>query len=537
MRRVALTATAVAAALVAIVACQDDLPNKSLTAPDGLSFGKPVGGACDDGRAKLIGTQRTDLWAKPKADQANDMFAPVISLCKSNLDSARSLMLNYIQWTIDNRDSTKLASTSWQTPLLTHWNTVFAYVDYTGANAPGSVPVSVFGSEGAAKVIDWSTGGEIRALNAALTNYQQDASGDQRDHLFVIYPITSPCLSGNIQQFGPCFQISAFPHLPAGKLFSPKNKIGVCVVHSLGDEIEDHISSPALGHLDPLTRITETLTEHYPECGDVASIPAGSWNHGFGDAVRRLAWLAKKAVTPEPLYAVHGGLGGLGGGLSPFGAVDREVFKATFTSDAIGQQPGTPETGTWSTIFATAPGSITVQGSLGQQSSNLAVLNQSGGNCAKCGGLLLEGRLETAGTADSIGVYDAQFVALQAQSNMKEAVFALRDNSDRDIATVTFAVRNNTNLILYNDKKGSPALLLGNWVRYTPYSFRIRVDLDADKTTVWFNGSSTESYSNQTFLNTGAKNFSKIAADFRGIDSGSMGWDEITVTRLPDSNH
>jgi hypothetical protein len=38
------------------------------------------------------------------------------------------------------------------------------------------------------------------------------------------------------------------------------------------------------------------------------------------------------------------------------------------------------------------------------------------------------------------------------------------------------------------------------------------------------------------FVNTTLSNpnFATISADFRGIDSGTMGWDEITVVRLRD---
>ena len=248
--------------------------------------------------------------------------------------------------------------------------------------------------------------------------------------------------------------------------------------------------------------------------------------------------MAKRAVTPQSAFAGHGGLGGLGGGFSPVGAVDLEVFRATFTNNTAGQQPSAPETGTWQIVTLTPPGSITVQNSLGQQNSKLVVLNQSGGNCKNCGGLYLRGNFENAGTQATTGVYDAEFDALQAQSNMKEAVFALRDNADNNIATITFAVRNNTKLILYNDKNGSPQKLLANWVQNVPVHFRIRVNLgleagDPRSTTVWVDNSATASFENVPFL-ANASNFSRIVADFRGIDSGTMGWDNIIVTRLSD---
>jgi hypothetical protein len=178
-----------------------------------------------------------------------------------------------------------------------------------------------------------------------------------------------------------------------------------------------------------------------------------------------------------------------------------------------------------------------VQSSLGQLNSKLVVLNQSGGNCAKCGGLLLQGNLVTTGPAATEGIYEAEFDALQAQSNMKEAVFVIRDTNGRDIARVTFAVRNNINQILYNDYKGHLGTLLGPWVQNVPRHFRIQVDLDAKTTTIWFDNSSTAAVEGAAYVNTNANNLATISADFRGIDSGTMGWDNVKVTRLADVNN
>ena len=542
MRHVALTTVAVFTAAVAIVACEQQAGDKNLTAPDvDLRFAKQIGGQCDAARLRLIQDQQKAQWANPYLAQAQDVFAPVVTNCST--PSGRSLMLDYIQWTIDNRGNRKIATNDANDGILiTHWKTVFGYVGFTGSDSPDNVPDSVFRT-GGAKVIDNGVTDSLNTINAALTFYNQVPDGDIGDHLFVIYPIPANCLTGsNLQQYGPCYHFAAFPH--AAQTFNPKAKLGICEVHAPSDSIQFHISNPALGHLDPIAKITNQLTSgRYPGycLDDEASIPQGSWNNGIGAAVTRLAWMAKRAVTPQSAYAGHGGLGGLGGGFSPVGAVDLEVFRATFTNDTVGNKPGTPETGTWEIVTLTPPGSILVQNSLGQQSSKLVVLNQSGGNCTKnCGGLYLRGNFESAGTQATTGTYDAEFDALQAQSNMKEATFALRDNADANIATVTFAVRNNTNLILYNDKKGSPQKLLGNWVQGVPVHFRIRVTLglttgDTQSTEVWVDRAATSTFANVPFL-ANASNFARIVADFRGIDSGTMGWDNIIVTRLSDEN-
>ena len=526
MRHVALTTVAVFTAAVAIVACEQQVADKNPTAPEvDISFAKGIGGQCDDARARLIGTQQGDQWARPQLTQAQTLFALVEANCSN--DAGKSYMLDYIQWTIDNRGTRKAGTTDAQ--LLVHWNTVFPYVGYTGADQPLNVPDSVF-TTGGAKVIDGGVTDSLNTINAALTFFAQNTGGDLRDHLFVIYPIPANCLTGsNLQQYGPCFQFSAFPHQNAS--FDPKIKLGICEVHAPSDEITNHITSPALAHLDPIAKVTDKVNSHYPAyCFDDAALPQGSWNNGFGAAVTRLAWMAKRAVTPKSAYAVHGGLGGFGGGISPVGAVDVEVFRATFTNNTVGLPPSAPETGTW-TQATKPPGTILVQSSLGQLNSNLVVLNQSGGNCRSCLGLLLQGNLEHAASAFAAdGTYDVEFTALQDNANMKEAVFVLRSSSGAEIARVTYAVRNNVNRIIYNDK-ASTATNVGLWVQHVPDNFRIRVDLNNKTTTFWLNG--TELVTGAAF-NSNANNFATVSADFRGIDSGLMGWDNIIVTRLSD---
>ena len=533
MRHAALTASTVAAVIVALVACEEQAPDRGLTAPDAVAFAKQVGGACDAGRARLIGTQQADMWVRPALDSAKARFALVTASCSTPVsNSARSLMLDYIQWTIDNR-TTNRKSGATDAMLLTHWNTVFPYVGYTGNDQPTSVPLSIFTADGAAGVIDGDEEGDITATNAALTAFPQDTDGDNRDHLFVIYPIGANCLTGtNLQQSGPCFHFAAFPHVDPQ--FSPKVKVGICQPLHEGDAIP--LASPSLGHLDPLTRVTEDGGTYPSFCAHLeTSVPAGAWNQGFGEALKRVAWYAKRAVTPEPLYAVHGGLGGLGGKLSPFGAVDRRVFRETFSDDAIGTTPTTAAPGTWTTQVK-SPGSILVQSSLGNVNNPIVVLNQSGGNCAKCFGLLMQGNLFTASSAATEGIYDIEWISLQDAANMKEAVFVLRDTGGRDIARVTYAVRNNKKLIMYNDTKQNvqTSTPVGNWVQHQSASFKIRVNLDTKKTTLWFNG--VEVRTDVAFVES-ATNLATISADFRGIDSGIMGWDDIAIERQPDLDH
>lgn len=496
-----------------------------------LRFAKPIAtGPCAAKLGRDITSQMAELFAKPQLDSAKLLWGTVEAQCGSAIAQARESMLTYVQFTIANKAAIKPQTEgTWQANLIAHWSATFTFVGYTNADQPGSVPSDIFDSEGAVGVIPASMTGslELAAANAALTMYQQNAvTGDTRGHLFVIYPLAANCLGAtNLSKAGPCYEFGSFPAVAPA--FDPLIKVGICQVHQATDSIHHHLDNPALAHLTGNVARVQELGGTYPTtCGDIVSVPAGSWNGGIRNIATRLAWHAKQTLTPKPLYAVHGGLGGLGGKLSPHQAVELLVFSANFEDDAIGQLPGQPETGTFTTPYLiTPPGSIVVQSSLGQHASKLAVLTQGGGNCNNCGGLMLEGNLSTGspGVFATSGVYDAEWISLQEGPTMKKATFVLRSSSGAQIAAVNYGTKSSVNTITY----GSSNTVLANWVRYVPIHFRIRVDLDAKTTTLFIDGvqKATASFS--------ATNFAKIAADFRGIDSGIMGWDDIEVRRIP----
>jgi hypothetical protein len=533
MRYVTLATLAVAT--IGIAACDQQAPDRTPTAPDAqVAFAKAIGGQCDDARARLIATEQADLYPKPYLDTAKILFAPVVSNCSpATIETARAYMMTYVQWTIGHtsKQLTPRTGTVYGA-LLTHWNDVFPYVGYTGDNQPANVPESILdGSGGAAGVITQATPAEnreIRTRIAALTLDVQSPTGDQRPHLFVIYPLNNSCLGNtNLRRIGPCYEFASFPHV--SPVFDPKIKVGVCQPEGP----DHHLTFGALGHrIDTFVEIPNQQT--YPTCLDAYSANDGSWSGGVGGILRRLASITGRTFGVKTAYAVHGGLGGLGGGMSPFGGVDLEVFHATFENGTAGLPPdsASPETGTWSPIRVTPPGSVTVQNSLGfSNTGKLVVLNQAGGACKNCGGLLLQGNLIVASglaPADG-GIYEATFVALQNSSNMKAATFKLRD-SLKVLAQVSFVVQSNTNKILFN---GTPTGVL--WVRSTPLAFKVRVDLVTHKASLWINGNPIATATGVDFMDN-TTNFTNISADFGGIDSGVMGWDEIQVVRIQDSN-
>lgn len=510
------------------LACSE-APERSVTDPDlSARFAKPISdGPCVAELSRDIKTQMADLFEKPELDGAKALWASVEAQCSSDLAQAKESMLAYVQFTIANKGSISQPDGTWQGNLISHWASTFTYVGYTGVNQPGAVPTTIFESEGAVGVIPQMALGEemeLPAANAALTMYgQKETTGDPRGHLFVIYPLDPSCLNAtNLAKAGPCYEFGSFPQVAPA--FDPMIKMGICQSDNGPD-----LTIPALAHLTQNVARVQNTTGIYPTyCGHVASTPAGSWNGGIRGIASRLAWHAQQVIIPKPLYAVHGGLGGLGGKLSPHQAVDLLVFDANFEDDVVGQLPGQPETGSFTTPYLiTPPGSILVQASLGQHNSQLAVLAQAGGNCANCGGLMLEGNLATAslGVYATHGVYDAEWVSLQDGPTMKKASFVLRSSSDALLASVNYATKSSANIITF----GNSNTVLANWVRYVPMHFRIRVDLDANTATLYIDHNPVAAASVSI---PGSANFAKIAADFRGIDSGIMGWDDIKVQRI-----
>jgi hypothetical protein len=512
------TISAVSLFSLLLAGCGED-PSVTATGPD-VRYAQTPGGPCDAALGRDISKQQTSLFSKATLTAARAAWAPVTSDCVSNPTQAKEEMLSYAQFTIDayragNVDQPRTGTK--EEAVVAHWNSVFTYVGYPAPD----LPVTVLGSEGNVGVITQTTvNREIAAAHAAITVPVQGAGGDQRGHLFSIYPLPGGCLTGtNLAQNGPCFDFAANP--VAAPKFEPKVKVGICQPVDEGDPIPGNV--PALGHLEDAGNTTVTEPTGIYPVGCPHDNYIGSWTGGFGGIATRLAWLTGRAFGVQYAYAANGGLGGLDDDLSsPFGGLDLLVFKATFTADAIGSTPTTPEVGSWfSTV--TQPGSITVQSSLGDLTTQPVVLSQGGGNCDDCGGLLLRGTLASVGPLATTGRYRVEWNSVQDAPSVKGAPFILSSSTGQEIARVTYSTVSSDEVLSYN------GTAFGTWTRHVTQHFEIVVDLDAQTTSLTVDG--VLILSNQPFT---ASNFATIAADFSGIDSGVMGWDDILVTRLAD---
>ena len=464
--------------------------------------------------------------------QPVDVNCPAGTPTDANLNAAREAMLAYVQHTIVMlRDGKILPPTPDVPPgknfatreaaLVDHWNTMFAFVGYARPNLPPDVLLT----GGIAGVIFQNTvNRELRIPSAAALTVpvQNPDSGDVRGHLFSIYKLTGSCLaSGNMQQTGPCFKFSANP--PVDPRFIPKVKVGICQPVAEGQPIAGAI--PALGHEDNGQTLIATPVGVYPtDCIDL--VAQGSWTGGLGDIGLKLASIAGRVLGVEPAYAAHGGLGGVSEEFSPFGAVDLLLFKATFTADALDKgPPGPPEVGTWF-VDVNKSSEIRVKKELGDLKTKPVVIDYHELKCGGCVGLTLRGIVSSGVTAGN-GKYSIKWTSVSQGPDEDAASFVARDGSQREIARVTYGniKKPKADVLLYNGSN------VGTWNKDDKQSFEMIVDLNAKTTSLRINGSLVAS--GVPFVNNAAANLASIGAEFAG-DTKKVGWDDISITRLPD---
>ena len=535
MRNIAVAA--VLAFSAALAACSDTPVDKNISSDlTGPVMAKSTGVACTTAQSQLVeadqavvfaaGTTRDSivaLWRKVKRDCSTTNA--------TKMSVAQDALMEYIRYTLitfrDNPGDILPADNS--AALVGHWNLAFPYVSYVAPGLPSDVL-----DNGAARVVSRT---ELAAApvefgipTVAAMQTSPQTTGDKRGHLLVIYPQTGDCLPDQsaLDESESCYNFKSFP--VSSPSYNPRMKVGICYT--------DTFVTPGFGHYDGVsTTIEPTIV--YPStafCHDENSVRYGS--RGFLGRVTRLA---SKMFGVKRAYAAHGGLGTLAPGFSTFVPVDLNLFKATFTDVAIGSAPdsgelASPDKGYWTRVFSTSPGSIKVQSSLADLITRPVVLDQGGGACASnCGGLDLWAQIETddGSRAVSDGQYLISWTSVQDQPAPKAAPFVARSKDGLEIARVSYSKENGGTRIRYNG-----AIVQGaNWVRGNYQSFSLLVDFDARTTTLTVKNSlgATLATSTKNFVNDDAADLSQFRAEFSNIDSGVVGWDNILIERLPDS--
>lgn len=527
-------------ATATLAACAGENQTAAPTAPDaGPQFAMSTSSVCDPKFTNEMTKIQKDLFAKPTLDTAGTLWSSVTSACGVSIDAAREAMLAYVRFTIlAERDGRVITADPAQS-IVNHWDTTFQYVGYP---APRLNRI-VLSNDGAAKVVLASeataAGTEVTAAaefgiprKAAMTVYKQYATGDRRGHLFTIAPLPSGCLTTNLVQSGNCFDFSSFPNVStstSGK-FDPGIKVGIC--HE-GTSPEPAV--PALGHRHNTRTEIAQLTSTYPSVSfcDGLGETLPQFGGTFG-VLKYLAFEAGKLLSVRKAYAAHGGLGGVSETLSPFGPVDLLIFRASFDAIPAGTTPTPtgaygPEVGTWSKIFATSPGSITVQESLGDLAVKPVVLSQGGGACTACGSLDLWGRVASSSPSllASNGVYRVSWESLQNGPTVKSAPFVVRSSTGAEIARVEYTQVASMNVLNFNGNR-----LDSPWVRNVKQKFDITIDLDAKTMSLSINGIPAQPLAKTQNIPFTATDVAAVQAEFTGIDSGVVGWDNINVVRL-----
>jgi hypothetical protein len=522
--RIRLIAT-LAAASAFVFACRDTPPAAPTDPGVDISFAKGTGGACDATVSRTAKAQLMDLLNNPTLKVAQGYWDAVVNACStSNPDAANGQLMIYVNYLRGLYPAGFITSSagSKSTLFRAHLNTVFSYVGYSAPNITNRQ------LDSAIVQVILPTGGTREYILPHLGAFklpEQDSNGDPRGHLFVMDSAFASCLTvDNLEKFGTCIDVVSFPTV--SPKFSPGIQVGICVPETITN------NGLALGH-----QVNSTTTEvagqlAYPGDCHPAEVVEGSWTGGPKALLKRLAWVGKKALLPAKAYGTDKGIGGIGGALSPWGALNAQIFAAEFgvPPNTVGQPPVLTYGNFYFTQAVDAPGSILVQASLGTYTGPLVVLSQGGGNCTVCGGLNLTAHFySVSGTPADDGVYEVNWTSVQASPSVKGAPFVVRDLAGHEIARVTYlTAKNSQNKLAYNGTNLSGV----TWVRNVAQNFSIIVDLNTNTTSLKIDGVTVAS--GKAFVSGLANDLATLGAEFSGIDSGVMGWDQIGVRRIPD---
>lgn len=522
-----------AALALTLGACADEKPAPTAASDVVALF--TTADACTSTLNKQIQSEQNAMFTSSTLKTARTLWAPVVTNCSSNRASAQQSMLAYVSWTIGAykaglvvppKASTGLTAAD---EMVAHWNDVFLYV---GLPAP-SLTTVVLTDQGAVGVIGPEGGDLITGLKTAALRIAANSAADGGSHLFSITPNPPNCLTATVlAQDGPCFGVSDNPTTS----FSPLATVTICehvpVGQALGYRQLAHQPDPST------TKVTVPASNPFVSVGlcPDGDFGLGPQRHGLLYAVGRFAARIGDFVSPPPVYAVHSGLTGKTGTMSPFGGVFGLAFGSRFNGNPIGQPPVSPLTspdlGTW-TATATPPGSILVQPSLGDLTDTVVVLNQAGGNCgAACGGLTLTGKVGVA--LDQLAPYLVSWQSVQSKPSDKGAPFVLRSADSLVIAVLSYVTVPAGNFLSYNGTllDGTNSTVRVPWVTNKSQRIQICVSPSSHRTGLLVDGQPI--VKNAPFVTSTAGQVAYVAAEFSGIDSGIMGWDNISILRQSD---
>jgi hypothetical protein len=545
-----------------VVAAACDSNTKAPVAPDGgpAAFNiVNVAAQCSNTQKNLISSEIKNLYtSNTDKNEASKRLQTITGNCvlsdPTKLHQAGADDIAYVAFFLSKVPSLALGHTDW----AQHLNDVllYAFGRVYGPTNKGIV-ASSFEQYGAIQVCgsggcllqDQSGSFKLR-VNAGTIGTNTSFS----QYLFTFAPVAnSNCQHETLDFHGPCHDVAVNPFTTFP---SPYVTVSACTADleatgSLAHEFNLALPTPA--HTDNSSFVTlppAAATALAVTCNNVPGDFDGLNPPVIGslgtrgvfamlrDGMTQVGNKALGFLSPTPAYAIHVFGSDISAfcdpdqGCAPVGNVDPLTFLGTFSSGAFGFPPPTQaEKGTW-TSFASAPGTITVQQSLGNLTDRVVVLSQGGGNCSVCGGLQLTGTLATTtpGVYPANGTHQVVWSSLQDAPTVKQAPFVLRGSDGKEIAALTYAQVQSSQILTFTYKNGNNVVTetVGNWVRDVAQTFTITVDLANKTVTLTGPGLTTKTGG---FVQA-ATDFKQWAAEFTGIDAGVMAVDNVQIIRL-----
>lgn len=546
-------------AVLFAAACGDSVPPPVAELQPPLARLVSPASQCNPDLAKVISDEIKMLYRfNADRSEASRLFGDVTKNCDltnpTKLHAAGAATMRYESFFLSVWRAGGLTGTA--STWAQHLNrlNLYAFGRVYGPNGLGIV-ASVFGPYGAIGVCG-SAGCELRdaaGLFAFRVNEGTIGAPDTRfdQYLFAFAPVPNGnCASENLDFLGPCHDGSVNPWTTFP---SPYVTYASCTAGdetmSVGRNFAHAIPTPPTPD-NPSFVIVAPPAATPLELDCPSSVPPDLGAYAYGttrsqamlaSARRGARWIgsvAEAALLPAPLHAWHvfGGsdfasFGDESSGLVPIGVVDPLIFLGNFTDDVIGTTPNPiAEKGTW-TAYVTPPGSIAVQTSLGDLDDTLVVLSQGGGACNQCGGLQLTGTVH--GPPPVHGTYSISWRSVQANPTLKEAPFIGRSSTLEPLFTVSYKSQMASGILTFTYRSNGvlTTQTVGSWTRYVSQKFELIVDVDAQTVSLSIDDVLVAS---GTFQSASATDLKQLAAEFSGIDAGTIGWDDVRIVRLPD---
>lgn len=494
---------------------------------------------CDKTLATQITAQISVLFSSSVQKSVSSSWKTVQQTCPKSLPDAVTAMLNLVQLSIDLFHGGSVVAASPEQSLIAWWGMLFTYV----GQQLGPLSPAVLDPPGAAAVCGAAGCGLITGDTLAGLLVPLNAVGET--HLFTIAPAScNPVVATtNLDLVPPCYDYSVNPVTT----FSVPVTVTICqeiatVATVFGRAQIGHLVTVPTG----VVKLTPKAGNPFPGviCPDAAlgaaSPPSRSLYVNAWRGVVHLASSALSFFAPTPLYATHTSLSGGTKSFSTFGAVDPLVFLADFNNagNVVGSPPGPPEKGTWTQIVQ-PPGSILVQSSISDLTTQPVVLNQAGGNCGtSCGVLQLTGTVHGIGNATqtapaTVGTYVVSWRSVESKPSIKDVPFVLRSSDSSVVARLEYLPGQGAQSgpIAYN---GAP--LQGvTWQQNVTQSFAITVNLDARTTSLSIGGQPVAGAQNVPFATSTASDLQSFGAELSGIDAGVLGVDDVKIIRTADA--